>query len=254
MWKENDNCSQSFKIRRPPLIHNGDIHTPSVAGHPSVTSPHLEQKIEEESDEEKSPSSEVGNVSERREGEPIQPGFNLSQLLVPSSAENDEDIQPRFLGDRLFAELNHISDDSIDSHPLMVFQGSINGHQAVILLDQGANSNYVSKEFAQRTGIIQRDLKNPVMVTTATGRNYAVTSQLMSTDLRVVGKNMKANLLIVPLGTYDVILGTPWYAAARPKFDWESWTCEGHSVYTKGGRSIGHPGRDARRLLYDYWR
>ena len=52
--------------------------------------------------------------------------------------------------------LNNVSSDGVDSHPLMVFQGSINGHQAVILLDQGANSNYVSTAFAERTGILQR--------------------------------------------------------------------------------------------------
>lgn len=188
----------------------------------------------------------MGNIPERKEGEPLS-GFDLSQLLVSAPIVDDDTAQPHFLGDRLF--VNSVSSEGIDSHPLMVFQGSVNGHQAVILLDQGANSNYVSKGFADRTGILQRQLNNPVQVTTATGRSHTVTSQLMSTDVRVVGKDLKTNLLIVPLGTYDVILGTPWYAAAHPKFDWQLWTCEGRSVYSKGGRSVGHPGRNARRLL-----
>ena len=71
----------------------------------------------------------------------------------------------------------------------------------------------------------------------------------MCTDVRVVGKNLKTNLLVVPLGTYDVILGTPWYAAAQPKFNWKLWTCEGRPVYSNSGRSVGHPGRNARHLL-----
>jgi hypothetical protein len=212
--------------------------------------------IPPQSEEKESPSSEVGIHSERKEREecigppPEAGGFDLSQLVVsPEEAGGDppDGEQPHFLGDRLF--VCSAASDSIDSHPLMVFQGSINGHQAVILLDQGANSNYVSKDFADRTGITQRQLNQPVQVTTATGRSHPITSQLMSTDVRVVGKHLKANLLIVPLGTYDVILGTPWYAAAQPKFDWKLWTCEGRSVYSKGGRSVGHPGRNARRLL-----
>jgi hypothetical protein len=167
-------------------------------------------------EEKKSPSPEVGNAyeRERKEGETVQ-AFDISQLIVSADAtDEEEDVQPHFIGDRLF--VHNVSSDGIDSHPLMVFQGSINGHQAVILLDQGANSNYVSTAFAERTGILQRRLKEPVTVITATGRSHPVTSQLMCTDVRVVGKDLKTNLLVVPLGTYDVILGTPWYAAARP--------------------------------------
>lgn len=200
-------------------------------------------------EEKKSPSPEVGNVyeRERKEGESAQ-AFDISQLLVSADATDEEEVvQPHFIGDRLF--VNNVSSDGVDSHPLMVFQGSINGHQAVILLDQGANSNYVSTAFAERTGILQKPLKKAVTVTTATGRSHPVTSQLMCTDVRVVGKDLKTNLLVVPLGTYDVILGTPWYAAARPKFNWKLWTCEGRPVYSNGGRSVGHPGRTARHLL-----
>ena len=198
-------------------------------------------------EEKKSPSSGVGNVyqRERKEGESVQ-AFDITQLIVDSADATDEEevVQPRFIGDSLF--VHHVSSDGVDSHPLMVFQGSINGHQAVILLDQGANSNFVSTAFAERTGILQRPLKKPVTVTTATGRSHPVTSQLMCTDVRVVGKNLKTNLLVVPLGTYDVILGTPWFVAAQPKFNWKRWTCEGRPVYSNGGRSVAHPGRNAR--------
>jgi hypothetical protein len=201
------------------------------------------------SQEKKSPSSEVGKVyeQERKEGESLS-AFDLAQLVVSADATNEaKDIFPRFLNDSFF--INNISSDGVDSHPLMVFQGTINGHQAIILLDQGANSNYVSTAFAERTGILQRSLPNPVTVTTATGRSHPVLSQLMCTNVRVVGTDLKTNLLIVPLGTYDVILGTPWYKAAEPRFNWRHWTCNGRHVYSKGGRSVGHPGRDARELL-----
>jgi hypothetical protein len=241
MPQEDDCCSSSFKLDRPPLTHNGGTSTSSVVGHSPVIPSHTQER--------KSPSSEVGKVyeHERKEGETTQ-AFDISQLIVSADATNEEkDVQPHFLNDSLF--LNTISSDGVDSHPLMVFQGSINGHQAVILLDQGANSNYVSTAFAERTGVLQRRLQTPVTVNTATGRSYPVTSQLMCTDVRVVGTSLKTNLLVIPLGTYDVILGTPWYVAAEPKFDWKLWTCNGRPVYSNGGRSVGHPGRNARQLL-----
>ena len=86
-------------------------------------------------------------------------------------------------------------------------------------------------------------------VTTATGRTYSATSQLMAAEVRVVGKHHKTHLVVAPLGTYDVILGTPWFSATKPQFDWDLWTCNGRSVYSKGGRSVGHPGRTNRRVL-----
>ena len=85
-------------------------------------------------------------------------------------------------------------------------------------------------------------------VTTATGRTYSATSQLMAAEVRVVGKHVRTPLVVVPLGTYDIILGTPWFAATKPQFDWDQWTCNGRAVYSQGGRSVGRPGRTTRRL------
>ena len=185
---------------------------------------------------------------EEKEPGSVSQLFDISQLIVsPDITHESHGVQPHFLNDIFF--LNTISSDGVDSHPLMVFQGTVNGHQAVILLDQGANSSFVSTAFAERTGIQQRALNNPVTVATATGRSHPVTSQLFCTDVHVAGSVTRNNLLIAPLGTYDVILGTPWYVKANPMIDWTSWTCNGRAVYSRGGRSVGRPGRNARQLL-----
>jgi hypothetical protein len=172
-------------------------------------------------------------------------GFDLSGMDV--GGEEEEGVQPYFLGDRLLLYSTE-APESTPSRRMMVFQGSVGGHQAVILLDLGANANFVSKEWAHSKGLPQRQLTSSIEVTTATGRTYCATSQLMPADVRVVGKQFRTPLVMVPLGTYDVILGTPWFAATKPQFDWDQWTCNGRAVYSKGGRSVGHPGRSARRL------
>ena len=131
----------------------------------------------------------------------------------------------------------------------MVFQGSINGHIALILLDLGANSNYVSIAFSEKTGIPRKSLESPVNVTTATGKSYPATDQLLNCDVRVVGTDSKMNLLVLPLGTYDAILGAPWYASADPKFNWKQWTCNGHAVYKPDdNRRVVRPRRTGREL------
>jgi hypothetical protein len=131
---------------------------------------------------------------------------------------------------------------------MMVFQGTVAGYQALVLLDLGANANFVSERWARRHRLPERPMKTSTEVTTATGRTHAATTQLDSAEVRVVGRNHKTSLIVVPLSTYDVILGTPWFKATKPLFDWALWTCNGRAVYSQGGRSVGHPGRASRRL------
>ena len=171
--------------------------------------------------------------------------FDISRLEIGGGEE--ETVPPHFLGDRLLLYAFD-APESTPSRRMMVFQGSVAGHQAVVLLDLGANANFVSKEWAHSKGLAQRQLSTPMEVTTATGRTYSATSQLTAAEVRVVGKHIRTPLVVVPLGTYDVILGTPWFAATKPLFDWDRWTCNGRAVYSKGGRSVGQPGRQARRL------
>lgn len=192
---------------------------------------------------------------DRQEGEPLEPGdqglestdgsgFDLNRLEIEGE---DECIQPHFLGDRALL-YSHDAPGTTSSRRMMVFQGAVSGHQAVVLLDLGANANFISKEFVDRTGLPERQLTTAMEVTTATGRTYSATSQLIAAEVRVVGKHHRSSLVVVPLSTYDIILGTPWFKATKPQFDWDLWTCNGRAVYSKGGRSVGRPGRTARRL------
>ena len=171
-------------------------------------------------------------------------GFDLAQLDVTA---RDESARAGFLPDRLFCcNLAESSDE--DDNELMVFRGSINGHQAVILLDPGATGNFVSESWAESKGASLRPLTSAMEVRTVMEGSYRATSQLMSADVRVVGTQEKCNLVVMPLRTYDVILGKPWLRLAKPVFDWALWTCNGRAVNTSAGRSFGHPGRAARRL------
>jgi hypothetical protein len=192
--------------------------------------------------EESSPSIEMGECKGRDEIEGPPGGFGLAQMDMEVMEDGDD---AGFLGDRL---LLYSFDTRNSRRRMMVFQGSVNGHQAVILLDLGADANFVSQRWADHTGIIQQTLSRSAEVTTATGQAYVATVQLFNTDVRVVGKTVKSSLVVVPLGTYDVILGTPWFEQTQPVFDWLLWTCNGHSVYSKGGHSYGHLGKNDRRL------
>jgi len=87
------------------------------------------------------PHIEVGSKAEEKD-EPSgdrPPVFSLDHVDM---SDRDEAVQVGFLPDRLFC---HGTTTQDATRQLMVFQGSVNGHQAVILLDLGANSNFVSQ-------------------------------------------------------------------------------------------------------------
>jgi hypothetical protein len=193
-----------------------------------------EREAEGESDGEQSSSEAEGGGA-----------FDLNRLETGGEGE-DEDEAPQFLGDPLL--YSHDAAESTSARRMMVFRGSVAGHSAVVLLDLGANANFVSDRWARSRGLRERPMTTATEVTTATGKTHAATTQLDSTEVRVVGSIHRSSLIVVPLSTYDVILGTPWFKATRPQFDWAQWTCNGHAVYSQGGRSVGHPGRGARRL------
>ena len=196
-------------------------------------------------------TGEREELGKEQDSETEGPGFDLNAMEVGGAAEEDAEVTPaRFLGDSyLLYNAESLSSAKATPHGMMVFQGAVNGRQALVLLDLGANCNFVSKQWAESTGIDQRPLKRPEPVATATGQIYTATSQLMGT-VRVVGTSCKMPMVVVPLSTYDVILGTPWFKANNPQFDWSQWTCNGRRVYScrRGGRSVGRPGHGSSRL------
>ena len=50
-----------------------------------------------------------------------------------------------FLGDALLYSHAAAAEPTSSSRRMMVFQGTVAGHQAVVLLDLGANANFVSR-------------------------------------------------------------------------------------------------------------
>ena len=88
-----------------------------------------EPEAEEEEEEEE---SEVGRL-------------DLNRLEMGGE---DEDFEPRFLGDSALL-YSHDAPGSTPSRQMMVFHGTVSGHQAVVLLDLGANANFVSQQWAR---------------------------------------------------------------------------------------------------------
>jgi hypothetical protein len=215
-----------------------------VSGQDAVISAQPDGDQERQAGEPPDPGVPGAAVEEERSQPAEEGGFDLNRLEVGGE---DEDDEPHFLGDSALL-YSHEAPGSTSSRQMMVFHGTVFGHQAVVLLDLGANANFVSQQWARSKGLHERPMKTASEVTTATGRTHVATTQVDSAEVRVVGTHHRSSLMVVPLGTYDVILGTPWFKATKPLFDWDQWTCNGRAVLSSGGRSVGRPGRTSRRL------
>ena len=201
-----------------------------------------EQGVDRDGQEAGEQDGEAGGVGEQKEAEWSEDGgFDINRCELEQ--EEEDGRWPRFLGDRALLYSHDVAQDKTAARRMMVFRGTVAGHQAVVLLDLGANANFVSTEWVQRMGMPVRQMSSATEVTTATGKTHAAQSRLPPVDVHVAGTRYRTPLVVMPLSTYDVILGTPWFEATKPHFDWEQWTCNGRAVCTKAGRSIGHPGR-----------
>jgi hypothetical protein len=113
----------------------------------------------------------------------------------------------------------------------------------VALLDSGSTHNFISATAAHRSGLpIQRRPRLTAMV--ANGEQITCAGVLRHAPLHVDGEAFPADLFMMPLAGYDVVLGTLWLARRT------GTNCVGprrlpHDVPTKG--TLHHLGRRSRQ-------
>jgi len=108
----------------------------------------------------------------------------------------------------------------------MQFQGSIQGHPILILLDSGSTNSFVSSSLSDRLHGIS-DLLNPITVHVADGNYVMCTQEIPMAAWSVQGYEFHSNLKVLSLGSYDMIIGMDWLEAFSPmKVQWlQKWIC-----------------------------
>jgi hypothetical protein len=94
------------------------------------------------------------------------------------------------------------------------------------LVDSGATDNFMHLNFAKRMGLGMKVLPNPKKIfniNNTTNKSGMITHYL---DLNVITKGIHKEMrfLITDIGREDILLGYPWLATFKPKFDWRSTT------------------------------
>lgn len=93
---------------------------------------------------------------------------------------------------------------------MVEFEGKISNLNIAILIDPGATLSYISPRVVEHYKLQPVKFKNPWLVQLATGAKRRVTTKINDCSFTIAGQPVKADLNVLPLGSYDILIGMDW--------------------------------------------
>jgi hypothetical protein len=121
-------------------------------------------------------------------------------------AETVEDMGNRV--PRIYAALdNKQSKYQLD---MIEVEGMINNHAFIVLIDLGANHSYIDPRVVESLQLFRSKHGKSWLVQLATGTKRKVTKLIKSFPVDMNGLSTRAELNVLPLGSYDCLIGMDW--------------------------------------------
>jgi hypothetical protein len=117
-----------------------------------------------------------------------------------------EDMGSRIL--RIYASLDNKQDD-FQSHVIEV-EGMINKHTFTILINSGASHSYIDPRMLESFHFPKRKDGKYWLVQLATRAKRKVSELVKSCPVDMNGLSTREELNILPLGSYDCLIGMDW--------------------------------------------
>jgi hypothetical protein len=134
---------------------------------------------------------------------------NARTVHTIQQVETVEDMGSRML--RIYAALDNkqaeFQSHMIEVEGIINNRGMINNRPLVILIDSGASHSYVDPRVVEGLNLMKRKHEKPWLVQLATGTKRKVTELVKSCSVDMKGMSTKAELNILPLGSYDFLIG-----------------------------------------------
>eukprot|EP00253_Pinus_taeda_P011521 PITA_11521 len=122
-----------------------------------------------------------------------------------------------------------LEDRQAEYQPTMVeFEGKISNLSIDVLIDPGATLSYVSPKVVEHCKLSSERFKNPWLVQLATGAKRQVLAKINNCSLSIVGQPITADLNVLPLGSYDILIGMDWLEK-----HWSLVNCKTKTIYYK---------------------
>jgi hypothetical protein len=156
-------------------------------------------------------------------------------LHTIQQAEIVEDMGSRM--PRIYVALDN-KQVEFQSHMIEV-EGMINNRPLIILIDSGASHSYIDPRVVGSLHLTRRKHEKSRLVQLATGTKRKVIELVKSYSVDMKGMSTKAELNILPLGSYDCLIGMDWLDQHHSLMDFHNkrFTClnkEGNQVTVQG--------------------
>ena len=86
------------------------------------------------------------------------------------------------------------------------------GFEALVLFDSRATHSFVSIMFVRLARLVVQTLEPCLVVTTLVGKIVVCKCVVCGCPVSICGRVLHANLVVLPMISYDVILGIDWLA------------------------------------------
>jgi hypothetical protein len=124
-------------------------------------------------------------------------------------------------------------------------EGMIFNHLVSILIDPGSNLSYIAPKAVDKCKLQPQKQTKPWLVQLATGTKRRVAEAIPACQLMLGEFPTQETLNILPLGSYDLLIGMDWLAAHKARLDCYHKTLE---CVSKEGKRITLP-RDPKTCL-----
>eukprot|EP00253_Pinus_taeda_P001879 PITA_01879 len=138
-----------------------------------------------------------------------------------------------------------LEDRQAEYQPTMVeFEGKISNLTISILIDPGATLSYVNPKVVERCNLQSVKFKNPWLVQLATGAKRRVTARINDCSFTIADQLITADLNILPLGSYDILIGMDWLEK-----HWSLVDCKTKIIYYRDQQGNSKEMQGIKRLV-----
>ena len=169
---------------------------------------------------------------------PPQIQLHVMQELWDAFELDEIEQSPDEPSEQLLLALSHDAHKGLAGSRTIQFQGCVHGIPVVVLVDSGSSASFLAAAIASKLPHLPRSpLQANVKI--ANGHLMQCTSALLQCQFSLYGHSFQHDLRILPLDSYDLILGMDWLELYSPMHvhwpaKWISLSYAGTSIVLHG--------------------
>jgi hypothetical protein len=189
---------QRKKGAKPPFFRN------TVQGQPTLKEPRMSETVGKNPWQQSIQCWSCGGDHMHRDfpqrGDKVRTVHNVQQVATVEDMGRNVP--------RIYAALDN-KQVEFQSHMIEV-EGKINDQPIAILIDSGASHSYLDPKMVERFQFPRSKLGKPWLVQLATGEKRKINEMVKACPMEMNGLCTKVDLNIIPLGSYDCLIGMDW--------------------------------------------